>query len=57
MQIIFDVVASLEEFGYVIVREAFKAFGRGFAEKVHFTDKDGLKLAVDLHEHVYKKDW
>jgi len=48
----FDVVASPEEFGYVIVREAFEPFGCGFVEKAYVTDKDDLKLAVDQQEQV-----
>jgi len=52
MQVVFDVVASPKEFGYVIVREAFEAFGRGFAEKADVTDNDGLELAVDQQEQL-----
>jgi len=50
MQVVFDVVASPEEFGYLIVREAFEAFGRGFAKKADVTNNDGLELAVDQQE-------
>jgi len=52
MQVVFCVVASPEEFGYVIVREAFEAFSCGFAEKADVTNKDDLKLAVDQQEQV-----
>ncbi|QCE06353.1 hypothetical protein DEO72_LG9g1365 [Vigna unguiculata] len=52
MQVVFDVVASPEEFGYVIVREAFEAFGRGFSEKTDVTNNDGLELAVDQQEQL-----
>ena len=52
MQVVFDVVASPEEFGYVIVREAFEAFGHGFAEKAYVTNNAGLELAVDQQEQL-----